>query len=103
MVSLDQFKKVGYPNKNNVGAKWLPCTLEKRAFSTGQELWQFTVELFLTYNAALFFEQPMAFVLRILTYEACAAYMDDTTVVHRRSRSSLDNPRKKFQEGSALN
>ena len=56
---------------------------EKRAFSTGQGLWQFRVMPFGLCNAPATFERLMESVLRGLTYEACLVYLDDVIVVGR--------------------
>jgi hypothetical protein len=67
---------------------------EKTAFSTWQELWQFTVMRFGLCNAPATFQRLMEFVLKCLTYEACLVYRDDVIVIIRTFQEQLDNLRR---------
>jgi hypothetical protein len=74
-----------------------PDDKEKTAFSVGQNLWQFTVMLFVLYNAPVTFERLMGTVFRSLTYKSCFVYLDDVIVIGHTFQEHLLNLRKVFQ------
>lgn len=66
-----------------------PDDKEKTAFSTGRELWQFTVTHFGFCNAPATLEHLIQPVLLVQTYEACLVHLDCVTVVGRTLQESL--------------
>jgi hypothetical protein len=74
-----------------------PDDKEKKAFSTGQGLWQFTFMPFGLCNAPATFERLMESVLRGLNYEACVVYLNVVIVIGRTFQEQLDYLRKLFQ------
>jgi hypothetical protein len=92
------------------GAKWI-STLEsrywqvdvqpnneKKAFSKGPGLWQFTVMLSFLCNAPATFETLMETVLQALTYDSCLVYLDNVIVIGHTFQGHLLNLRKVFQQ-----
>jgi hypothetical protein len=70
---------------------------EKRAFSTGQGLWQFTAMPFGFCNAPATFERLMETALRGLTYDSCLEYLDDVIVIGGTFQEHILNLRKVFE------
>jgi hypothetical protein len=70
-----------------------PDDKEKTAFSTGQELWQFTVIRFGLCITLATCERLMETVLQGLTYDSCPVYLDNVIVIGRTFREHLLNLR----------
>jgi hypothetical protein len=74
-----------------------PDDREKTAFSTRQELWQFTVVPLGLCNTLATFKRLMETVLRGLTYDSCLVHLDDVIVTGRTFQEHLFNLRNMFQ------
>ncbi|GFW48863.1 retrovirus-related Pol polyprotein from transposon 412 [Trichonephila clavipes] len=80
-----------------------PEDREKRAFTSGQGLWQFKVMPFGLFNAPATFERLMETVLKGLTFEACLIYLDDVIIGGRTFEEPLQNIRKVLSKLSDAN
>jgi hypothetical protein len=74
-----------------------PSDKDKTVFTSGQDLWQFTVMPFGLCHVPTMFKQLMVFVLLGLTYEARLVYLDDVITISGTFQEQLDNLWKVFQ------